>query len=218
MANRNRIDTKGVLRYLLLFLILCRVIWWAYSLIPQLEPLPEVKAEPAIVHGGLPDPMSEINRIQGLATASDVTEMVTEEHYGNTEYDIGLLTRTLACESPNEPIKGIIAVAWVIRTRVEQKQLTYEQVITEPYQFSCFNSWIPLHLKQLRDGPQEVLSPSHYATLKWIAERVVSGELSNPLPGATHYYSSCLIHAPFWASKFEFLGQIGCHRFYKGEK
>lgn len=198
MNNRNSPDVIRILGYILLFLILWAVIWKAYSLIPLAEAAPEVEAGLMLVHGGLPDPRAAI-----------------EAH--RNDGDVHLLVRTLACECPYEPADGLIAVAWVIRTRVEQKGLTYEQVITEPYQFSCWNSWAPEHLRRLRDNPQDVLSPSHYATLKWIAQGVISGELDNPLSGATHYYSSCLISPPFWAHKFEFAGQIGCHRFYRRE-
>jgi len=194
----KKLDIKGIARYVVLFLFLCWVIWKALSMIPAIEASPKVEGKPVKVHGGLQSPMPEI-----------------EKHRNDSAID--LVTRTLACEAPHEPVEGLIAVAWVIRTRVEQKGLTYEQVITEPYQFSCFNSWVPEHLKRLRDVPEEILSPSHYATLKWIAQGVVSGELSNPFPGATHYYSHCLIPAPFWATQSRYAGTIGCHKFYKSE-
>jgi len=195
MNNRNRPDVIRILGYVMLGLLIAGFLAWRWGLIPSRE----ASLEGVTVHGGLPDPMPEVERLQSVNDA-----------------DVDLMVRTLSCEAPNEPVDGLIAVAWVIRTRVEQKGLTYEQVIKEPFQFSCFNSWIPLRLKRLRDTPQEALSPSHYATLKWIAQGVVSGELDNPLLGATHYYSSCLIAPPFWVSKFEFVGQVGCHRFYRG--
>jgi len=194
MKNRNRPDVIRILGYIMLGLLIAAFLAWRWGLIPTTEAATEpIKAFPV-----LSNPMPEV-----------------EKHRNDSAID--LVTRTLACEAPNEPVEGLIAVAWVIRTRVEQKGLTYEQVITEPYQFSCFNSWVPEHLKRLRDTPQEVLSPSHYATLKWIAQGVVSGELPNPFPRATHYFSSCLITPPFWAYKFEFAGQVGCHRFYRRE-
>lgn len=198
MNNRNSPDVVRILGYILLFLILWCVIWKAYALISPVEAAPEVETKIVAVHGGLPNPMPEVQR-------------------HNNDAEIDLVVKTLACEAPHEPVEGLVAVAWVIRTRTKRKGLSYEQVVKEPYQFSCWNSWIPEHLKRLRDTPEEILSRSHYETLRWIAQGVVSGELSNPLPGATHYYSSCLISAPFWASKFEFAGQIGCHRFYRGE-
>lgn len=175
-------DRRTVLRYFLIAAILWLLLWRLYSLI---EPITIVEASSVIVHGGLADPMPEI-----------------EEH--RSDETVGLIARALACECPNEPIKGIIAVAWVIRTRVEQKGLTYEQVIKEPYQFSCFNG----------GTPEIAVSKSHYETLRWIANGVIKGELDNPLPGATHYYSHCLIAPPFWVYSMTELGTIGCHGFY----
>lgn len=175
----KRPDIKGYIRYIFLGI----VFWLVLAVL--CGSLPRIEAKPVIVHGGLPDPMPEVERLR--------------------KGDAEIVVEALSCESPYEPVEGIVAVAWVIRTRVEQKNLTYEQVVKEPYQFSCLNPGIP----------RTALSKGHYLILKWIAEGVISGELGNPFPGATHYFSSCLISPPFWAYKMTYAGQIGCHRFYR---
>lgn len=198
MNNRNRPDVMRILGYIMLGLLIAGFLAWRWGLIPSIEAAPEAETASVTVHGGLPNPMPEVRHIQ---TVNDA--------------DIDLVVKTIACEAPHEPIEGIIAVASVIRTRVEERGLTYEQVVTEHrivdgidrYQFSCMNPNVP----------RRTLSTGHYLILAWITEGVMSGELENPFPGANLYYSACLIPPPYWAYKTEYLGQIGCHRFYRSE-
>jgi len=132
------------------------------------------------------------------------------------ESELDLVVRTVACEcGPNEPLGCYSAVAYTIRIRAEERSLAYEQVVLEPYQYSCWNTHIPASLKQLRDDPQEVLPLGYYQIIKGIVMSVLSGEAQTQFEGANHYYSRCLVREPFWVSQATYLGEVGCHRFYR---
>lgn len=204
---RNRPDLIRILGYIALGVIIGLVLWWGFSQIQPVEAAPKMGRPvfcPAL--NFCPTWMGDVKWETFVQKSSDFTQE-----------ELDLVVRTLACESPYEPLSGIRAVAHVIKTRVETRNLSYEQVVKEPWQFSCWNSHIPRRLIQLRDEPREALGTERYNALKWIAMGVMSGDLSDPFPGADLYYSHCSIRPPFWVYQSEFLGRIGCHSFYKSK-
>lgn len=116
-----------------------------------------------------------------------------------------ILARALFGEARNTLIPDLarVAIAWVIRHRVESKrwQNTYWEVITEKLQFSSFN--------KTDDNRKYVENPNHTKRdidlQAWkhaydIAGKVIRDELKDPTDGANHYYDDS-ISPPTWVGK-----------------
>lgn len=114
-----------------------------------------------------------------------------------------ILARALFGEarSISVPDEARIAIGWVIKNRVESLKWpnTYWEVITTPYQFSCFNkndpnrSFVenPLH----KDNPLDKNAWEHAYK---IAGEIMNGQEVDPAQGANHYYDDS-IGTPPWA-------------------
>ncbi|HOV84900.1 MAG TPA: cell wall hydrolase [Syntrophobacteraceae bacterium] len=127
--------------------------------------------------------------------------------------DADLLARCIWGEGRGEKVEGKIAIAHVVLNRVKAKSWygrSISDVILKPFQFSCFNASDPNlpHILKLSSDCAEL------AFCKAIAELVIRGHLKDdPTGGATHYHAAGC--RPSWASKLEYLCQIGNHLFYK---
>jgi len=172
------------------------ILWLGFSLIAPLTTEAKAVEKGLVVHGGLPSPMPAIAEARALS-------------------DIELVVKTVICEcGANEPLGCYDAVTQTIITRAGQRDLTYEQVVLEPWQYSCWNSDIPVSLQRLRDSPEEMLPVGYYRIIRDIVKNALSGAESQ-YAGIDHYYSHCLIKQPFWVAQATFLRQVGCHRFYR---
>lgn len=141
------------------------------------------------------------------------------------DVDVLTLARTLYGEARGESRIGQIAVAWVIRNRLENypgawwsqqvgdgiPDSTIEAVCLERNQFSC---WWDSQAKKVRSR-----TPSQLGDLMVIAQQVLEGNLTDPTDGATHYHT-CL--RPEWAKSWPpkwahgRVGKtVGSHIFYK---
>lgn len=198
LRNRNRPDLIRGMGYLMLGIAIWLIFWLGFSLITPLTTEAKVMVEEGlVVHGGLLSPMPAIAEAKALG-------------------DIELVAKTVICEcGANEPLGCYAAVAHTIVIRALERNLTHEQVVLEPYQYSCWNSDIPASLEWLRDNPQKALPVGYYRTIRDIVKGVLYGEAESQFPGADHYYSACLIGQPFWVAQATFLGQVGCHKFYR---
>lgn len=98
------------------------------------------------------------------------------------------LARTIYGEARNKNHQSKVAIGWTIRTRVDRRYhgaASYRAVVTAPWQY---DAW-------MRSDPnyQEIQHPSSPAA--WVDSLDVAREVyygnatSNPVPGATHYYS-----------------------------
>lgn len=129
-----------------------------------------------------------------------------------------VLAQLIYLEARGEPIEGQIAVAWVVRNRVEKVRVNpnlkelfgsgWGGVMAKPKQFSCFNNGIPR-------PPSPSTSPV-FAQCLWVADGVINGWLPNdPTYGADHYHAVTLWDRPAWADEGEASTQIGRHQFYR---
>lgn len=133
------------------------------------------------------------------------------------EKDIDVLARTLWGEARGEGYDGQVAVAWAVRNRVDDGKATswwgegYAGVCQKPYQFSCWNKNDPnyAYLSGLKPIPA-----AQYAQARKAALAVITGEVSDPTKGATHYYSD-LIKAPAWSVNATKTLHLGHHIFFK---
>ena len=123
------------------------------------------------------------------------------------------LIRTIAFEASGEPEEGKAAVAHVILNRKMSGRWgdNIKDVVTYPWQFE---PWMT------RRREMESLSPNdpRYQSAAQIADAVLSGQMSDPTAGATHFLNPTIVRQrqggslPSWARGE---GQpIGRHTFY----
>lgn len=134
--------------------------------------------------------------------------------YSDAELDSA--ARTIFGEARGEPTAGQMAVAWVIRNRVEQPSWwgkTPDEVCTHPYQFSCWNANDP-------NSSLLKLMSSHNLRYQWflgVVKVVFKSQGTDPTGGATHYKVRGTKAS--WDSEVEQKGiapvSIGKHDFFK---
>jgi len=132
--------------------------------------------------------------------------------------DLEIMARTLYGEARGEIPAGQIAVAWVIRNRVEidlgndGKPDWWGEGITgvcqKPFQFSCWNATDPMRPKLL------AASSAQLKDCLAACFAVLTGEAPDPTNGATHYYAGS-IPTPKWAMGKTPVAVIGNHRFFR---
>lgn len=143
-----------------------------------------------------------------------------------------VLAVTLYGEGRSEPIEGRIAIASVIRNRVNADLGSdgkpdwwgegFRGVCLAPMQFSCW---------QAKDGAAnyaEVMAAVRSAVngapigpimreCAWIAFGIIGGEIRDRVSGATHYLTADLFRAnpPKWAKGRTPVARVGAHLFFR---
>lgn len=124
--------------------------------------------------------------------------------------DETLYALCIYCEARGEPVEGQVAVAYVIKNRVEHPRWwghDIHSVILTPYQFSWTMNSNPEHI-----------DPEHLPYLDFfieIVKGVSNGSFSNPIDGANLFFADYMRPWPQWANHTLFITQIGQHRFYR---
>jgi spore germination cell wall hydrolase CwlJ-like protein len=123
------------------------------------------------------------------------------------------LIKTIAFEAPNESDRGKAAVAYVILNRKKSGRWAdnVKDVVMQPWQFE---PWMT------RRKEMENLSPNdpRYRDAARIADAVLSGDISDPTAGATHFLNPVVVRQrrggslPSWAAGGGHA--IGRHTFY----
>lgn len=125
--------------------------------------------------------------------------------------DIELLTALVMGEAEAEPLLGKIAVACVVRNRVNDKRWpdTWKEVMLQPKQFSCFlpEYFRPSIIKQDQQNP--VWRESYFSAFG-VYNRYILAEAR----GANHYHAN-YIETPYWVVGKTPVLEIGKHKFYK---
>ncbi|MDR1488685.1 MAG: cell wall hydrolase [Holosporales bacterium] len=112
----------------------------------------------------------------------------------------------------NGGLPSLIAIANVIcnrRNKAGEKLI--ENICLEPKQFSCWNFADP-NYKILQNISKK--DPIYQICLG-VAENVVLGNWPDITKGSTHYYSTCLAKAPYWALGENINIKIGNHVFFE---
>jgi N-acetylmuramoyl-L-alanine amidase len=139
--------------------------------------------------------------------------------------DLDVMALTVWAEARGEPIKGQIAVAWVIRNRWEHPRWwsrnrdsipddTIAAVVKDPYQFSCWNPNDPQR-KQL-ENPR-MLNDLAFMEIREICRMVICNEVFDPTGGADHYCTTKVAKYTSWAKGRIPIKVIGRHSFYRIE-
>jgi N-acetylmuramoyl-L-alanine amidase len=127
--------------------------------------------------------------------------------------DVDTLARTIYGEARGEPFQGQVAVAWVVRNRVNAHSWYGSDVIgvcRKPLQFSCWNTNDP----NFGIIEAATLDTPGFVVATGVACIVLTGNFPDPTNGATNYYASS-IPAPGWAAAMVPTAEIGHHKFFK---
>lgn len=120
--------------------------------------------------------------------------------------DCRMLKEALYWEARGESDRGVVAVAYVILNRTNHKNWpsTIKEVITQPWQFSY----------RMEDNFQKGFTDKkQHRRMAIIAQKVLDGELNNPIGDATYYHHQRIL--PSWAKVKRKVAQIGNHVFRK---
>jgi Cell Wall Hydrolase len=149
----------------------------------------------------------------GGALASPAFAQGLPEAEGTSDYQRALtcLTQTISYEAGNEPLEGQEAVAQVVLNRVRHPAypstvcgVVYQGSTRKTgcqFTFTCDGS-----LKRGRTAASLDRS-------RIVAERVLRGQASTLVGGATHYHADYV--SPYWAPSLIKVAQIGAHIFYR---
>lgn len=136
---------------------------------------------------------------------------------------IHALALTVYGEARGESIEGQVAVACVVRNRVQTKFhniISYTDHCLAPYQFSCWNKNDPNYTK-LKDFQKMLEQNTNITDLTfrqclYLATGVAENYLKDNTSNATHYLVTSLYHSdncPSWAKSGKVVKTIGSHTF-----
>ena len=120
------------------------------------------------------------------------------------------MAEALYFESRSEGWDGMLAVANVIKNRVESKRFrnTVVDVIEKPYQFS--------YVHEVED--KSIEDQESYRKALIISKRVLTGRVEDNTMNSTHYLNpKKLKRLPRWAREFERTIVVNNHHFFKME-
>ena len=129
--------------------------------------------------------------------------------------DLTLCAATTFLEAAGEPDEGILAVAWVIRNRMDERHQGVKEVTLAPAQFSCWNAdYRPMAEARLAgaDGAESAWKAAAGALWRFVPD---------PTRGADHYLNPVLTKKirkgamPSWYDPTKITIQIGHHEFLK---
>jgi N-acetylmuramoyl-L-alanine amidase len=113
-------------------------------------------------------------------------------------------------EARGECFEGKVAVGHVTMNRIVTRDLSLEDIIKQPWQFSWMNADQRKKLKIVFQDFESLIECAE-AAMKTLEERLEGKDLW----GATHYYSDSLPEPPYWADDYPFIVKKGRHNFHK---
>ena len=133
-------------------------------------------------------------------------------HYGDT----ALLAALIYGEARGETLVGKLAVACVVRNRVQYPRWwgdSWKSVISKKAQFSCMTPGDRNYDDVVRALEGKFGNEISYRECRWAAVGAVEGWYKDITKGANHYHAKYV--SPAWAKGRKPLLQIGPHLFYK---
>ncbi|MGF1551825.1 MAG: cell wall hydrolase [Paracoccaceae bacterium] len=121
---------------------------------------------------------------------------------------LSCLARTVYWEAKGEPRQGQIAVAHVVRNRVESDDHpdTYCEVVKQGAKGRCQFSW-------WCDGKDDAAREAEpFEEAREVARLVLNGEAEDPTAGSTFFHARRV--QPAWTREAKRIGTIGRHVFY----
>lgn len=142
-----------------------------------------------------------------------VVGLSTNVPAGVAPNDLICLSRNVYHEARGEPYTGQIAVAYLTLNRVASPRFPDDvcDVVTEDRgakSWDCQFSW-------WCDGKNDTpFDQNAFAMAIKVSIGALTGEMQNPVPGATHYYAYNLV-TPNWSYAMAETNVIGGHRYMK---
>lgn len=141
-----------------------------------------------------------------------------------------ILAVTLYGEARSEPVEGVIAVASVIRNRVNADLGNdgkadwwgegFKGVCLARRQFSCWapeggpGNFAKVEALVTKLSAGDAVTDARYIECAWIATGVIKGWCRDTVKGATHYHTVQMIPRPSWAQALVPVTQVRNHLFY----
>lgn len=129
--------------------------------------------------------------------------------------EVDTIAAAICYEALTESERGQRAVGYVILHRCELTGKRPHDVLQKDF-FGSEEG--PDHLGRMKDWWKPdgtAISVEMWAQITEVAEGVANRWLWDEFPTSTHFYSTCVLEEPpTWVEDLEFLGEIGCHRFY----
>jgi hypothetical protein len=131
--------------------------------------------------------------------------------------EMELLAATVLLEAEGEGPDGRLAVAWVVRHRMDRRHLGIAEVVTQPWQFSCWNDdYVGMRKARLR-APDPDMWEDCWRAACGAYWRI----LDDPTGGADHYLNEALTRSqrggslPGWYDARRVTARIAQHTFLK---
>ena len=128
-------------------------------------------------------------------------------------HDLDIAARTVWAEARSEAFEGQIAVAWVMRRRVEDAKRwpnTLAGVCLQRLQFSCWNDADPQRARLVAVSTAD----TEYLDALCAVAGVFADRFEDFAKGANHYLNPALA-SPSWAKPSAKVVTIGRHAFFR---
>ena len=144
-----------------------------------------------------------------LPTLKEISESSSAPK-NSSKSDLYWMAMNIYHEAGNQPLIGKIAVGVVTLNRLKDKRYpkNIRDVVTEPYQFSWYNT------KQANTPPANNSRwRESYEVAKLLLTKAIGSDIIKLLEGATHFHAIDV--KPAWISKVHRIAQIEGHIFYR---
>lgn len=144
-----------------------------------------------------------------LPTLKEISEASTAPK-DSSKADLYWMAMNIYHEAGNQPLIGKIAVGVVTLNRLKDKRYpkNIRDVVTEPQQFSWYNSKVantpPANNSRWKES---------YEVAKLLLTKAIGSDIIKLLEGATHFHAIDV--KPAWVNKVHRVAQIEGHVFYR---
>jgi len=117
-----------------------------------------------------------------------------------------IVAAVLIAEAGGEGVQGMEAVYEIINNRSVRGKKSYEDVVTQPAQFSCLNGVTTDDL---------IAKSKQHPRWEQALQMVKSPPTTRYANGATHYYANWIKKTPKWAVGKTPVATLGKHLFFR---
>jgi len=157
-----------------------------------------------------PTPANSSDMAVALSSHSQISQRLTDHsHISETPHTDDILAAlTIYLEARGESFAGKMAVAAVIRNRMNHKYHSDGTIRGTVLRAKQFEPWIGRSPKEVRFNPSN--RKMQESLLAW--ELVQDGR--NVVDGAVLFYNPTLVDTPRWAEVYQKVAKIGGHEFF----
>lgn len=217
MGRKVKID------WVVIFLIMLAAVSFGLIVAFVMSQVPLVRLEPQVIYPeDPPQNATERPRAAQSPTVIHVWPTLTPSTPTPTRYsndEIDTLAATIAYEALGESMEGRLAVGCVIMRRARLEGKVPSEILTINFFGEERGAEQIARMKLWWKPDNNDIPMDDWQEITLLAINLANDWIGCPFDDkATHYYSRCLIDEPDWVKGMEFLGEIGCHRFYAKEE